>query len=131
MQQRKFSPSRQQRADRLSNFDCVPYVELASSKGPLKFLIDTGANRNYINSEHVKRCKQASQPSKVETVNGVFKINNVISFNPFPESKNVQSSEFFVFNFHKFFDGLIGYHTRIIENILIFKKIKVIFINYT
>ena len=81
-------------------------MELDSSKGPLRFLIDTGANRNYINSEHVNKGRQASRPSKVETVNGVFEIKKVVTFNPFPESKWIQRSEFFVFNFHKFFDRL-------------------------
>lgn len=89
--------------------DCVPYVELKTSKGTLRFLIDTGANKCYIKPEHVKSSRSLSKTAKVQTVNGIFQINKFINFNPFPQSKFTKSSEFYVFDFHKFFDGLIGY----------------------
>lgn len=87
----------------------MPYVELKTSKGILRFLVDTGANKNYIKPEHVKSSRFLNTTAKVQTVNGVFHLNKFINFNPFPQSNFTKKHEFYVFNFHKFFDGLIGY----------------------
>lgn len=89
--------------------NCVPYVELNTSKGILRFLVDTGANKNYIKPTHVHRTRQLERTAKVQTVNGTFRIENFILFNPFPNSEHVAASEFYVFNFNNFFDGLLGY----------------------
>lgn len=35
----------------MKNF--IPYVKLQTSKGTLNFLIDTGANKSYIDPKHV------------------------------------------------------------------------------
>lgn len=89
--------------------DCVPYIELKTSKGTLRFLVDTGANKNYIKPEHVNKSRSLKTTSNIQTVNGTFQVDKFINFNPFPQSKFTTSSKFFVFEFHKFFDGLIGY----------------------
>lgn len=108
MSRHKFSSSSRQRPDRL-NFNCIPYVELNSSKGILRFLVDTGANKNYIDPKHVFKSRSLTKTAKIHTVNGIFEIDKFVRFNPFPESKFVKPSEFYIFSFHKFFDGLIGY----------------------
>jgi hypothetical protein len=106
----KFSSGDGKSFDRLKDnkLNCVPYVELKTDKGTLKFLIDTGANKNNIKPNHVKK-NSVGKTSTIQTVNGTFKVDKFINFNPFPTSKFCQNSEFFIFDFHKFFDGLIGY----------------------
>lgn len=106
LRRNKFSPRPRDKPERLN---CVPYVELKSSKGPLRFLIDTGANKNYIKPEHVNKSRKSEKVQKVQSVNGIFTLDRFINFNPFPQSKSCESAEFFVFDFHNFFDGLIGY----------------------
>lgn len=75
----------------------------------MKFLIDTGANKNYISSDHVniENCKD-EPVSKVTNVKGTYTINKSASFDPFQVNKKLK---FYVFKFHKFFDGLIGYES--------------------
>lgn len=90
----------------LSN--CVPYIELRTDKGILRLLVDTGANKNYLRPKHVKN-SSLGKASTVQTVNGIFKVDRFVHFNPFPQSKFSQNSKFYIFDFHKFFDGLIGY----------------------
>lgn len=75
----------------------------------MKFLIDTGANKNYISSEHVNMENAKDEKGlKVTNVNGTFQINKSVSFDPFSINKKIK---FFVFKFHHFFDGLIGYES--------------------
>lgn len=75
----------------------------------MKFLIDTGANKNYICPEHVnfENCKEEFGIS-VNNIKGSYKINKSASFDVFGIGKKVK---FYVYRFHKFFDGLIGYET--------------------
>lgn len=93
----------------INKYNCVPYVELRTDKGILRFLVDTGANKNYIKPDHVKKARELKHAAQVQTVYGKFKINSFISFNPFPNILSCKSSQFYVFNFHQFFDGIIGY----------------------
>lgn len=90
----------------MNNF--IPYVEVDITKGPLKFLIDTGANKNYISPKHVNQAK-FTDPLTVHNINGVHTINQSVHFNPFYKIPNTQKLQFYVFDFHPFFDGLIGY----------------------
>jgi hypothetical protein len=91
--------------------NCTPYVELQTSKGPLKFLIDSGANKNYIKPCHVKNVRNchSDKTATVHNVNGQFLVDRYTIFNPFPESKTALKTEFFILDFHKFFDGLLGW----------------------
>lgn len=75
----------------------------------MKFLIDTGANKNYISSDHVniENCKTEPM-SKVTNIKGTHMIDKSASFDPFQINKKLK---FFVFKFHNFFDGLIGYES--------------------
>lgn len=94
------------------SLNCVPFIILKTTKGNLKFLIDTGSNKNYINPEHVniENCK-STIPSHVRNIKGTFTISKTAQLNPFPDSKITEKVPFFVFKFHDFFDGLIGYQT--------------------
>lgn len=86
----------------------IPYFRFFTSKGYLNFLIDTGANKSYINPEHVKRASKAKCPSVVTNKNGKFTIDRIVHANFFPETFN-EKLPYHLFKFHKFFDGLIGY----------------------
>lgn len=75
----------------------------------MKFLIDTGANKNYISPEHVniQNCK-AETGIKVTNLTGTYTIHKSASFDPFQVNKKLK---FYIFKFHNFFDGLIGYES--------------------
>ena len=75
----------------------------------MKFLIDTGANKNYISPEHVniQNCKTETG-IKVTNISGTHTISKSASFDPFQINKKLK---FYIFKFHKFFDGLIGYES--------------------
>ena len=87
----------------------MPYIELATDKGYLRFLVDTGANKSYIRPDHVNKARTLCNAAKVQTVNGSYKIDKFINFNPFPNNPSCETSQFYVFNFHKYFDGILGY----------------------
>lgn len=90
-------------------------------------MIDSGSNKNYINPKHVSSSKN-SKDFKILTVNGTFTVNKYVNFNPFPLLKQSKSFQFFVFNFHNFFDGLIGYEAlQILKAIIDTANNKLIF----
>lgn len=57
----------------------------------------------------MRKTKSIGKTANVQTVNGVHKISKFVHFDPFPKSNFSINSEFFIFEFHAFFDGLIGY----------------------
>lgn len=71
-------------------------------------LIDTGANKSYINPEHVRKYSKTAHPSVVTNKDGKFHIDKVVHANFFSEASN-KKLPYHLFKFHKFFDGLIGY----------------------
>lgn len=87
-------------------------MNIKTSKGVLKFLIDSGSNRNYLSRKHVnfERCR-ITNPTTVRNVSGTHTVNRFVEFNPFPEIPNTFAQIFLIFDFHPFFDGLIGYET--------------------
>lgn len=92
----------------------LPYLEIHSkSRPPLKLLIDTGANQNYISPEIVpqKSIKIGSKHT-VKNMNGSHSIEQYAFFNPFSKyHKEIPCQKFYLFKFHNFFDGLIGFET--------------------
>lgn len=78
----------------------------------LKFLVDTGANKNYICKRHVKfqNCR-VTTPTRVRNISGSFVVDRFVEFNPFIQIPGTSKLTFFVFDFHPFFDGLIGYES--------------------
>lgn len=92
------------------NLDCIPYVEVQTDKGLLKFLIDTGANKNYISPRVVSGPGLLAQNTHlVRSVQGDACISRYVTFNPFRGSGFSMDARFFVFEFNDIFDGLIGY----------------------
>lgn len=83
-----------------------------STKGELKLLIDSGSNRNYLSRKHVnyKNCR-STKPTTVRNVSGSHIVDKFVEFNPFPQIPNTTKQTFLIFDFHPFFDGLIGYET--------------------
>lgn len=93
----------------MKNNNFIPYFEINTTKGALKFLVDTGANKNYISPDHVNLENCSTEPGiKVTNIKGTHSINKSATFDVFGIKKKVK---FFVFKFHEFFDGLIGYET--------------------
>lgn len=90
-----------------SNF--LPYISIMTTKGELKFLVDTGANKNYISPAHVniENCKN-EPTSTITNLSGKHTINKSASIDIFGIKKKLK---FFIFKFHKLFDGLVGYET--------------------
>lgn len=105
MRRCKFSGSTGEKEKHL-NF--IPYFRLLTTKGHINLLIDTGANKSYINPEHVNKSKKTNHPSVVTNKNGKFVIDEVVHANFFSKAFN-KKLPYYVFRFHKFFDGLIGY----------------------
>lgn len=91
----------------MNNF--IPFFTINTTKGEMKFLVDTGANKNYISPMHVniENCKP-EKSIKVTNICGTHDITKSTSFDIFSIKKPVK---FYIFKFHKFFDGLIGYET--------------------
>ena len=94
----------------MNNF--IPYVEIETNKGILKLLIDSGSNRNYLSRKHVNlhNCRR-TVPTTVRNVRGSHLIDRFVEFNPFPQIPNIPKQTFLIFDFHPFFDGLIGYES--------------------
>lgn len=94
----------------------LPYIIIPTNKGNLKFLVDCGANVNLISKKWANSANQPLEKIKPKTVHGVTgksTINEKISLDIFQPMRG-EKYEFFVFDFHTFFDGLIG--TGIIFN---------------
>lgn len=74
----------------------------------MKFLVDTGANKNYISPKHVNIENAKPENGIVKNINGTHNITKSASFDVFGIKKKIK---FFIFKFHEYFDGLIGYET--------------------
>lgn len=64
----------------------LPYLRLPTTKGYLNILVDTGANKSYLNPEHVVRGKSIKQPAVVKNKNGTFEIDKLVNVNLFSGS---------------------------------------------
>lgn len=92
----------------------LPYLEISNKSGPpLKLLIDTGANQNYISPKIVPKEAISTGPlHKVKNINGSYFTSQYTLFDPFVKYiKNCPKQKFYLFDFHTYFDGLIGFHT--------------------
>lgn len=78
----------------------------------MKFLIDTGANKNYISPQCVHpNSLKIGNPSKIKNINGSFKLTHYVETNPFFNYCNLPEQKYYLFKFHDFFDGLIGFES--------------------
>lgn len=103
-------PGGRRTARNIEQHNFIPYIEIDTIFGKLKMLIDTGANKNYLSPRVVqnKSIIIHETPSIVKNVSGVHKINQSVQFAPL---NGKPPMKFFLFEFHTFFDGLIGYES--------------------
>lgn len=88
----------------------LPYIIIEPPFAtPMKFLIDTGSNRSFINPSLI--CPYTIRkipPIKMTTVfNSIF-IDKEVNVKSFKEFNSDEKINFLLFKFHKYFDGLIG-----------------------
>lgn len=92
-----------------SDNNFLPYITVVTELGKLKFLVDTGSNKNYIDPS-VLNSNSVLQPKPI-TVRNIDKTHNIESFTELQILSKIPPIKFFVFKFHNYFDGLIGYET--------------------
>lgn len=88
----------------------LPYIKVPTTKGEMKLLIDCGANVNLISKKWAYNSGKKIFKIPDESVKGVTGksvISEMVYLSLFEPVRN-ESSEFLVFDFHTFFDGLIG-----------------------
>ena len=95
---------------RLKKIAPLPYIKIPTNKGELKMLIDCGANMNIITKKWATSSgKQIYQIPKqpIKGVTGKNCISEVVYLTPFspfiPENFEIS-----IFDFHPFFDGILG-----------------------
>lgn len=92
----------------------LPYVIIQLPRfGEIKFLIDTGANKNYLSPRLVSPdITRTGAKHKITNISGTFFVDKFTHFNPFMTfDKNLPPQRFFLFDFHNYFHGLIGYES--------------------
>lgn len=86
----------------------MPYLCQKIEGKTAKILIDSGSNKNFISPDLIPLTSRKKCPvTTVTNSKGKHKINECYYFDIFGK-KNVK---FYVFKFHKFFDGILGYET--------------------
>lgn len=88
----------------------LPYIKIPTTRGEMKFLIDCGANVNLISKKwayHSGKPVFKIPDAPVKGVTGKGFISEMMHLSLF-EPVRKEPSEFLVFDFHTFFDGLIG-----------------------
>lgn len=88
----------------------LPYIRVPTTKGEMKILIDCGANVNLISRKWA--CQSGKHIFKipnepVKGVTGKSVISEMVHLSLFKPVIN-EPAEFLIFDFHTFFDGLIG-----------------------
>lgn len=79
----------------------------------MKLLVDTGANQSFISPEAVDKfyshlpCNY--DPFEVTNIHATTRNNYSITLPSFPEFNENDSFTLFIYKFHEYFDGLIGY----------------------
>ncbi|XP_055639555.1 uncharacterized protein LOC129777347 [Toxorhynchites rutilus septentrionalis] len=88
------------------------YLNIKTQIGNLKFLVDTGSNKNYISPEHIHPTMKINcVPHLIKNISGSHNIDKFSELNIFFNYKSLPRQKFLLFRFHKFFDGLIGYES--------------------
>lgn len=88
----------------------LPYIEVPTSKGIIKMLIDCGANVNVISKKWAFSSGTTIYNIREQNVKGVTgseKIEKCVKLNIFQPLLK-QNFKFLVLDFHPFFDGIIG-----------------------
>jgi len=89
----------------------LPYISIHSiNNNPLKFLIDSGSNKSFINPELIPNALiERISPVEIKTALKKYTIDTQVTLNGLPELFTEKKLSFLLFKFHDFFDGLIGY----------------------
>lgn len=79
----------------------------------MKFLIDTGANQSFISPQAVEKyfshIPLNYEPFQVTNVHATSKNDHSITLLCFPEFEEPGGITLYIYDFHKYFDGLIGF----------------------
>lgn len=88
----------------------MPYIHLKIRNNRfLKFLIDTGSNKSFINPSLIETNRiKPIKPIEIKTAFNTHIIDQQITINGLAEFKTNEPIQFLLFNFHNYFDGLIG-----------------------
>ncbi|KAA5588229.1 hypothetical protein F3H15_36775, partial [Pseudomonas aeruginosa] len=88
----------------------LPYLKIKNP--PLNILIDTGANQSFISPKAVEKYYSniplKYDPFEVTNVHATSRNDFSITIPAFSEFNDAGPIKLFVYDFHKFFDGLIG-----------------------
>lgn len=90
----------------------LPYIKI--SNPPIKLLIDTGATKSFLNPEIAEKYFHDCIKHEPFTISSIFQTTSrdlcaeIPAFQEFNSNKKIK---FYLFKFHHFFDGLIGYDT--------------------
>jgi hypothetical protein len=90
-------------------YNSLPYIQL--SYPPVKLLIDTGCYKSIIRpgiAEKYFPFDIYHEPSKIKTSTGGKPIRFKAKTQAFPELNNDKIIEFLLFDFHEYFDGILG-----------------------
>lgn len=88
----------------------LPYIIVPTSKGEMKLLVDCGANLSLISKKWAYNSGKPIHKIPVESIRGVTGKSTVtesINLSLFSPIRN-KPETFLIFDFHTFFDGLIG-----------------------
>lgn len=79
----------------------------------MKFLIDTGANQSFISPQAVEKyfshVPLNYEPFQVTNVHATSKNDHSITLPCFPEFREPGEITLYIYDFHKYFDGLLGF----------------------
>lgn len=88
----------------------MPYITIGNP--PLKLLIDTGANSSFISpdivSQYFPNVNLNYEPFEISNYHGTSRHEYSITLPCFPEFCEPDSIKLYIYNFHRYFDGLIG-----------------------
>lgn len=94
----------------MENLSKLPFIKVPTCKGDLKLLLDTGANINIISKKWAFSSGKKIHKIPNRSVRGVTGSNTIsakVNLNPFYPLID-KHFEFLVFDFHPYFDGIIG-----------------------
>lgn len=87
----------------------LPYITLKIGNQDAKILIDSGANKNFISPSLVNQSQREScKPISITNSTGKHKTDQCFTTKIFKKHKKVT---FYLYKFHTFFDGILGYET--------------------
>ena len=88
----------------------LPYVEINTSQGKLHLLIDTGSNVNLISKKWAYSAPVPVRKTNPERMQGVAGSTTLLEFVRLPlfGPHNKTAFDFHVFDFHTYFNGLVG-----------------------